>query len=38
MTYDHVLSRAKRILGIDEPKETNQNTDTEEINIADIPF
>lgn len=33
MTYDYVLSRAKRILGIDEPKQTNQNT-----NIADIPF
>jgi hypothetical protein len=38
MTYDHVLRRAKRILGIDEPEETNQNTDAEEIDIADIPF
>ena len=38
MTYDHVLSRARRILGIDEPEKINQNTDTEEVNIADIPF
>jgi len=38
MTYDHVLRRAKRILGIDEPEETNQNTNAGEINIADIPF
>ena len=35
MTYNHVLRRAKRILGIDEPEEINQNTCAEEI---DIPF
>lgn len=38
MTYDHVLNRAKRILGIDEPEETNKNTDTGKVNIADIPW
>jgi hypothetical protein len=38
MTYDHVLRRAKRILGIDEPEETNQNTGANEIDIVDIPF
>ena len=38
MTYDHVLRRAKRILGIDEPEETNQNTGADGIDIADIPF
>lgn len=37
MTYDHVLKRAKRILGIDEPKE-NQNAESEVFDIADIPF
>lgn len=38
MTYDHVLRRAKRILGIDGPEETNQNINAEEIDITDIPF
>lgn len=38
MSYDHVLSRAKRILRIDEPEETNQNTDAAEIDSTDIPF
>ncbi len=37
MTYDHVLKRAKQILEIDKPEETNQNTKTEKIDIADIP-
>ncbi len=38
MTYDHVLDRAKRILRIDGFSKVNQNTATENINIADIPF
>lgn len=36
MTYDHVLCRAKRILGIKEPEKVL--TIPEEINIDDIPF
>lgn len=38
MTYDHVLRRAKRILGIDEPEETDKNIGADEIDFADIPF
>jgi hypothetical protein len=38
ITYDHVLSRAKRILGIDELEETDQNTDKKEIDTGDFPF
>ena len=38
LTYDHVLSRAKRILGIDESEE-NRNTETlNPDNDDDIPF
>ena len=38
MTYDHVLNRAKRILGIDEPEE-NQNGDAQVHGSDDyIPF
>lgn len=37
MTYDYVLRRAKRILGIDEPEE-NQNAKSVDFDIADIPF
>lgn len=37
MTYDHVLKRAKRILGIDDPQE-NQNAETKVFGIVDIPF
>lgn len=38
MTYDHVLRRAKRILGINEPEEKNQNIDADEVATADMPF
>lgn len=39
MTYDHVLGRAKRILGINNTKETFQDSETtEDIEISDIPF
>ncbi len=38
MTYDHILSRAKRILGIDQPEDTDQNTDADKVDIFDIPF
>jgi hypothetical protein len=37
MTYDHVLRRAKRILGINESEE-NQNAESADFDIADIPF
>lgn len=37
MTYDHVLRRAKRILGIEE-KQEKITTDTEEIIADEIPF
>ena len=36
MTYDHVLNRAERILGIDEVENIGQ--DTEEIGVDNIPF
>jgi len=38
MTYDHVLKRAKRILGIDESEGSNQNIEADGIDIASIPF
>ena len=38
MTYDHVLKRAERILGIDSTEEVNQNTKTEKNGIANISF
>ncbi len=43
MTYDHVLARAKRILGIDDGLEKRESSsplepDFAEINIEDIPF
>ncbi|MFA5011161.1 MAG: Shedu immune nuclease family protein [Ignavibacteria bacterium] len=38
MTYDHVLSRAKRIIGINDTEETNQNTGIGEIEADDFPF
>jgi len=40
MTYDHVLSRAQRILAVDveEPQEKNQNTDIETVYHSDLPF
>ena len=37
ITYDHVLKRAERILGVDEPEE-NQNAETEFSDNDDIPF
>lgn len=37
MTYDHVLKRAHRILGIDKSEE-HQNTETEDFSFDDIPF
>ena len=36
MTYDHVLNRAKRILGIDEVENIGQ--DTEDIGVDSTPF
>jgi len=38
MTYDHVLKRAKRILGTDNTEEINKNIEIEKVDIANIPF
>ena len=38
MTYDHVLSRAKRILGIEEQMVKEQELEAQEIPPDDIPF
>lgn len=37
MTYDHILRRAKRILGIEKTQE-NIPSDRKEINVDEIPF
>jgi hypothetical protein len=37
LTYDHVLKRAQRILGIDDP-DTSHQTKTETIDFDDLPF
>jgi len=38
MTYDHVLSRAKRILGIDGPGEIEEFLEEQDIDTNDVPF
>jgi len=38
MSYDHVLSRAKRILGIYEYQEPTEDVDSDEFDIDKIPF
>ena len=38
MTYDHVLSRAKRILGIDSPGEIEEFEEEQDIDTSDVPF
>lgn len=38
MTYDHVLSRAKRVLGINEQVSINETSKIEEVKESDIPL
>jgi hypothetical protein len=38
MTYDHVLSRAKRILGLEGPGEIEEFPEEQDIDTSEVPF